>query len=198
MRFCDVIEPGAQLVGAVNTVRRLPDGRYRGTMLDGYGFVAGLRLQGYDPGDKSVFIVGAGGAASAIGFALAEAGAREIRFHNRTPARAVALARRIANAFARCATSVDTQPRHAEIALNATPLGLRPDDPLPMEIAALRPGALVADVIMKPPVTALLTAAAASGFARGSALAMSSLARIAFRRAIKRGSSPACSIRASQ
>ena len=165
MRFCDTVEPGARLVGAVNTIRRTHDGGFAGAMLDGHGFVTGLQRQGHKVRGKSVFIVGAGGAASAIGFALAEAGAREVRFRNRTASRAMELAARIAAAFPHCATSVDTMPRHAEIAVNATPLGLQPGDPLPMELASLQPGTLVAEVIMKPAVTPLLVAAAAAGFA---------------------------------
>ncbi len=165
-RYCDVIEPGAQRVGAVNAVRRLADGRYAGTMLDGLGFVAGLRAQGHEPRGCRVFVMGAGGAAAAIGFALAEAGARAIRFGNRTPAHAAALAARIAEAFPACAVAAGpAAPDDVDIAVNATSLGLLPGDALPFDPAALRPGALVADVLMYPVPTALIAAADRAGFA---------------------------------
>ena len=92
MRFCDGDRTG-RAVGRRGQ-HHTPGCRMagsRGTMLDGYGFVTGLQRQGHDVRGKSVFIQGAGGAASAIGFALAEAGAREIRFRNRTLARAEGL-----------------------------------------------------------------------------------------------------------
>ena len=165
MAFCDVIEPGAQRVGAVNTIRRLADGRYGGTILDGYGFVEGLRHRGHEPRGKSVFIVGAGGAASAIAFALVEAGVRDITFRDRTPARALDLAARVAAAPGGCRADVGRPAREFDIVLNATPLGLEPDDPLPARIDELRPGTLVADVIMKPATTAFLADAKAAGFA---------------------------------
>lgn len=163
LRFCDDIEPSARLVGAVNTVRRLPDGRYAGTMLDGYGFLEGLRAHGHDPAGRSIFIQGAGGAASAIGFSLAEAGAAEIRFRNRSAAHAEALARRIADAYPACRAYHAEGPGDADIAINATPVGLEPEDPLPFDVAALRPNTLVADVLMQPAITRLLQEAQARG-----------------------------------
>ena len=164
MRFCDAIEPGARLVGAVNTVRRDADGRYAGTMLDGHGFVAGLRVQGHDPAGKSVFIFGAGGAASAISFALAQAGVARITIRNRTLEHAAQLAARLQAAFPGLSAQPGDGPHGHDIALNATPVGLEPGDPLPFPIAALSPGTLVAEVLMKPPTTALLAAAAAAGY----------------------------------
>jgi shikimate dehydrogenase len=163
MRYCDTIEPGARLVGAVNTVKRLPDGRYAGTMLDGHGFVAGLRAHGHDPAGRSVFIQGSGGAASAIGFSLAAAGVAEIRFRNRSVAHAEALAARVAAAFPACRAYHVDSPGDADIALNATPLGLEPDDPLPFDVTALRPDALVAEVLMQPATTRLLQEAQSRG-----------------------------------
>ena len=165
MAFCDVLEPGARRVGAVNTVRRLTDGRYAGTILDGYGFVGGLRHQGIDPRGTSAYIVGAGGAASAIAFALVEAGVRDMTFRDRTPERARALAARVGAAPGGCRADVGRPAHDFDMVVNATPLGLEPDDPLPVEIDALRPGTLVADVIMHPATTKLVAAAAAAGFA---------------------------------
>jgi shikimate dehydrogenase len=110
-----------------------------------------------------VFICGAGGAARAIGFALADAGVAHITFKNRTVARAEALAVQLNAAYPNLAT-VGASPGGHDVALNATPVGLEPEDPLPFAIADLSPGTLAAEVLMKPPVTALLVAAAAAGF----------------------------------
>ena len=165
MRFCDVVDTGARRAGAVNVVRRLPDGRYSGTLLDGTGFVSGLRSQGHEPAGQRVFMQGAGGAASAIGLALAEAGAAEIAIRNRSGERAGVLAKRIAEAFPGCRTRVVEQPGSETIAINATPLGLAAADDLPFDPAALKPGTIVAEVLMKPPVTRLLEVALARGLA---------------------------------
>src|SRR5450830_881685 len=69
--LCDEVTPDDRQVGAVNVVRRSPQGRLSGTILDGDGFIAGLRVEGIEPGGRSVYLAGAGGAASAIAFALA-------------------------------------------------------------------------------------------------------------------------------
>jgi shikimate dehydrogenase len=160
MRYCDEIGEDGRLVGAVNTIRRLPDGRYAGTMLDGHGFVTGLRKQGHEPRGKRIFIAGAGGASSAISVALARAGAAEITLHNRTRARAEALAARLAAAFPACRVAVGTSdPSGHDIAINATPLGLEPGDPFSFDVARLTPDMLVAEVLMKPETTALLVTA---------------------------------------
>jgi len=72
--LCDAVEPLATMVGAVNCIRREVDGRIVGTILDGRGFVEGIRSRDITLVGQNVFMAGAGGAASAIAFALAEAG----------------------------------------------------------------------------------------------------------------------------
>ncbi|MDQ4137093.1 MAG: shikimate dehydrogenase, partial [Pseudomonadota bacterium] len=72
--LCDAVSERARQVGAVNAVRREPDGRLVGDMFDGLGFVAGLRAAGIEPRGARAYIAGAGGAAKAIAFALVEAG----------------------------------------------------------------------------------------------------------------------------
>ena len=58
----DDVSPTARLIGAANTVRREPDGRLVGEMLDGLGFVAGLRAHNIEPRGLSAYVAGAGGA----------------------------------------------------------------------------------------------------------------------------------------
>src|SRR5688572_24437243 len=74
MEFVDELNPSARAVGAINVVRNL-NGRWAGAMFDGWGCVLGMRWEGHDPRGRRVFLVGAGGAGSAIAFAVAEAGA---------------------------------------------------------------------------------------------------------------------------
>jgi shikimate 5-dehydrogenase len=78
----DDVTPEGRKVGACNAVRREPDGRLVGTMYDGEGFVAGLRGAGHDVRGRRVFLAGAGGAASAIAFALGKHGAAALMISN--------------------------------------------------------------------------------------------------------------------
>lgn len=153
-------------VGAVNTVRREADGTFTGTMLDGHGFVAGLAKAGWGAQGKSVYIAGAGGAASAIAFALAGAGMARLTLFDRTPAIGQALLKRVKAAYPQIETQFGTRdPSGHDLAVNATPLGLEPDDPFSFDVEKADPQTLVAEVLMKPETTALLHAAAARGCA---------------------------------
>lgn len=160
----DSVGDAARLVGAVNAVRREPDGRLVGEILDGAGFVAGLRAAGHDPWGGSAYLAGAGGAANAIAFALAEAGVSRLTVHNRTPAR-------VEDLFSRLRRLVPDlplarggpDPAGHDLVVNATSLGLQPGDALPLDPAGLTPDQLVAEIIMQPAETPLLRAAAARG-----------------------------------
>ncbi|MCM5571568.1 shikimate dehydrogenase [Burkholderiaceae bacterium FT117] len=164
LAHCDELTDAARAIGAVNIVRRLPDGRLRGGMLDGDGFVAGLRSHGIEPAGLSVYLAGAGGAASAIAWALAEAGVSRLTVYNRTADKARQLVDRVAKAGPGVHMAVGTpDPYGHDLVVNATSLGLREDDPLPLDAARLQPGQLVAEIIMQPEETALLKAAKARG-----------------------------------
>lgn len=162
--LCDRLDGDGQHVGIVNAVRREPGGSFAGTLLDGRGFVAGLRAQGHDPAGKRIHLSGAGGAGRALAFALAEAGAAAITIHNRTSARAESLAAAVRAAYPACRLEPGrADPSGHGIVVNATALGLAPHDPLPVDIQKADPSALVAEVIMMPRTTRLLEEAAARG-----------------------------------
>ena len=80
----DELTPQARLVGAVNVITRTADGLLMGTMFDGEGFVAGLRSAGHEVEGACCLLVGAGGAAAAIAFALASHGCESLTITNRT------------------------------------------------------------------------------------------------------------------
>merc|ERR1711960_7577 len=102
LELCDRIEGDGARIGAVNCVRRDPDGRMIGAMLDGIGFVEGVRRAGIAPEGQRVLLAGAGGAASAIAFALAEAGVAALTILNRTASKADDLAQRVSAAYPGC------------------------------------------------------------------------------------------------
>lgn len=164
---CDHLDLASELVqlsGAANALRREADGRWSGENFDGLGFVAGLRQQGHEPAGRRVSLIGTGGAGTAIAAALMQAGVAQLTLTDRNPDKAESLARRLA-AFGKGIIDVSPSPRldTADIAINATPLGLRREDPLPFDVERLRDEALVVDIIMKPAETTLLQRAAQRG-----------------------------------
>jgi shikimate dehydrogenase len=162
--LCDEITPAARTVGAVNIVRREADGRLFGDILDGSGFVAGLRLHGIEPRAQKILLVGAGGAANAIAFALAEAGAAQLAVYNRSSDKVRAMFARLSPLYPKVELVLGTRdPQGVDLIINATSLGMANADPLPLEASLLKPEQTVADIIMAPALTPLLAAAQARG-----------------------------------
>lgn len=164
VELCDSVSDAAQLVGAVNVVRRNADGSLHGDILDGAGFVAGLRQRGVEPAGLSVYLAGAGGAAKAIAFALAAAGVSKITLFNRTTHKAEALVQRLATVFPAVQLCVGSEdPSGHDLVVNGTSLGLCVDDMLPLNVALLTSSQIVAEIIMQPAITPLLAAATEKG-----------------------------------
>lgn len=165
LEICDEITDEALHIGAVNCVRREPDGRMIGTMLDGIGFVVALKnVTGFDPAGKAAFVAGAGGAACAIAFALAGAGVRRLTIANRTVDKAEALVGRLRKVYPSLQFSTDTRSvADHDLVVNGTSLGMKPEDAQPLDFSRLSPDQVVADAIMDPVMTPLLSAAEARG-----------------------------------
>ena len=160
LSLVDEATPQAREVGACNVIRREADGRLFATMYDGEGFVAGLRRAGHDVAGRRVFLAGAGGAASAIAFALGKFGAAALTIHNRTAAKATALAARVQRTWPRFAVCVGGEDsRGHDLAINGTSLGMREGDPLPLDARTLDRGALVAEIVISDAATPFLAAA---------------------------------------
>jgi shikimate dehydrogenase len=162
LELVDDVTPRARQVNAVNAVAFGADRCARGDILDGEGLVQSLRARGQQIQGRRALIVGAGGVGSAIAFALAEAGATEVSVSDIASGRADQLAARLTDAgFVAGATAPD--PHGYDVVVNATPMGMHSSDPLPFDTARLEPGAVVADVVIRPGLTPLLTAARARG-----------------------------------
>lgn len=163
----DDVSERAALLGAANVVRRDADGTLRGDMVDGLGFVAAARANGFDPAGKRAMIVGGGGAGSAIAHALCEAGVARLVVSDIDTARAQRLAGQLEQGFAAAVVTVSASADAGfDLVVNATPLGMKPSDPLPIgeDLLDTLPGsALVADVVTSPEVTPFLQAAQARG-----------------------------------
>jgi shikimate dehydrogenase len=163
LALCDAVSSRARQVGAINAVRREPDGRLVGNMFDGLGFVAGLERAGVSVRGRRVYLAGAGGAANAIAFALADSGVAELTIANRTAAKAEDLLHRLRQCYPKLPVRLGSaDPSGEDLVVNATSLGLK-DDPFPLDVRGLTPGMTVAEIIMQPELTSLLAAARARG-----------------------------------
>ncbi|MFE9684011.1 shikimate dehydrogenase family protein [Streptomyces sp. NPDC002701] len=162
--LADRCGPTVDLVGGANVLRREADGGWLAENFDGSGFVAGLVQAGHEPAGRRAMLVGAGGAGSAIAVALLAAGVDRLALHDTDTAKLTALTARLdAHWPGRVHALSGPPPRDVGLAVNATPLGLRADDPLPFSPESLDPGCVVADIVMRPHETRLLREAAARG-----------------------------------
>ena len=156
--YLDSVAPDAAEAGSVNTVLVRP-GRLVGLSTDGDGVLVPLRRR-LDPAGRAVAIVGAGGAARAAAFALVRAGAYvTVLARNADRAAEVAAANGCASA------SLDALPGlQWDVLMNATPVGSGAlPDRTPVPASALRPGAVVFDMVYEPRETPLLAAAKGRG-----------------------------------
>lgn len=165
----DGLTDAAERIGAVNTVFR--DGsRWIGENTDGKGFVRALKLAGTDPAGARVTILGAGGAARAIGVECALAGAAAITVVNRSEAHGRALAEQIAGRTPAPAVwqpwdGLAVIPAGTDILIQATSVGLHPHgEELPdVQLDTITPEMVVCDVVFNPVRPRFLQEAAARG-----------------------------------
>lgn len=156
-------DPVAQIAGAVNAVRRLPDGKLEAALFDGIGFVKGLDHFGIDVKGRRVLVVGAGGGGHAVAAAIAQRGPAQLAVFNRTSDRAASLVARLRPITAAATVAASNQPEGFDLVVNCTSQGLKPDDPLPFDPARVAPGAAVVDIIMSKQPTPLLRESRARG-----------------------------------
>lgn len=151
-------------VRSANSVRRNPDGSWYADNFDGVGFIDALIAGGHQISGKRVLQVGAGGAGASLAYCLAEAGASEIRLSDVEQVRTSNLAKLVAKSFPDCKIDLaGPDPTGMDLIINATPMGLKPDDPLPLDTDALTADMTVVDIIMEPSETPLLKAAKQRG-----------------------------------
>lgn len=163
LAFVDELDSTARQVGALNVIRCEADGRWVGAIFDGVGCVLGMQWEDNHPADKSVLLVGAGGAGRAIAFAVASAGASKLTISDVDERRADDLAAAVAAATSCNTRSGPPDPQGFEVVINATPLGMKADDAMPVDPERLAPGAIVVDIVNSEEPTPLRRAAHARG-----------------------------------
>ncbi len=172
LRYLAGISEEASRIGAVNTVYRKGSG-WHGANTDVNGFLRSLAEEGrYSFQGGRALVFGAGGAARAVVYGLAKKGVKEIVIANRHPQRAKKLAREFQAFFPQVSMrAVDTNPASlkesletADLVVNATSLGLKPEDPSPLPPALIPSGRgqgkkLFMDLIYRPAKTRFLAEA---------------------------------------
>ncbi len=162
----DEVLPTAAIAGACNAVRREADGRLTGEMFDGEGFVRGMLRKGRVIAGARALVLGSGGVGSAIAASLAKAGVSALGLYDLNGAAAEALAARLLRHYPALALSLGSnEPAGFDIVVNATPLGMKPGDPLPLDIARLDAATFVGEVVMAEEITPFLAAARTRGCA---------------------------------
>ncbi|MBR0695482.1 shikimate dehydrogenase [Bradyrhizobium lablabi] len=164
LRYADQIGRIGQAVGAINAMRREPDGSWTGDMFDGAGLLGALASLGQTATGRRVLILGAGGAGSAITMALAAAGAAMIGVFDLDANRAAELAARVQTHFpVCCARTTEPDVTGFDLLINATPVGMAPAFALAPFRGALHAGLTVIDIVPKPETTSLLALAREKG-----------------------------------
>jgi len=172
MRYMDELSDAARLTGAVNTIH-IKDGKFYGYNTDAYGFLQSLLEADCDPKGMRVAVLGAGGAARAVVYALARHGVGSMVVLNRTAQRAAFLVDDLADAFPHSDLSFEPLTSnaltalnsHIDLVINTTSVGMYPDvdsSPWPDDVS-ISPGVTFCDLVYNPLETIFLQQATASG-----------------------------------
>ena len=164
IELVDELTPTATVAGAANAVLVREDGTLVGDQFDGEGFVRGVQRKGFDPEGKRALVVGNGGVGSPIAASLAAAGVAAMGLFDPNAAASDALGERLAAAYPKLEiTTGSKDPDGYDIVVNATPLGMKDDDPLPMDVDRIAPTTFVGEVVMKQEITPFLREAQSKG-----------------------------------
>jgi shikimate dehydrogenase len=159
------MDSAARAIGAVNTLW-MEDGKLVGGNTDALGFLANLdeSVESWDKNPGAAVVLGAGGGARAVLFALIERGFGPIHLLNRTLARAEELAARFGPAVKAAALDkADRYLRDATFLVNTTTLGMKGTPSPEIDLGLLPERAVVTDIVYVPLETPLLAAARARG-----------------------------------
>jgi shikimate dehydrogenase len=160
----DEVTPTGQIAGACNAILLRPDGSLLGDQFDGAGFVRGVQRKGPTLSGARVLVSGNGGVGCAIAASLAAAGVAHLALYDSRAASSQALAERLREHYpALDVATGSNDPAGFDLIVNATPLGMKDDDPLPFDVSRISPPTFVGEVVMKQTITPLLAAAQAKG-----------------------------------
>lgn len=166
VELLDEVSTTAAVAGSCNAVRLGSNGRLVGDMFDGEGFVRGVQRKGRMLAGARALLAGSGGVGSAIAASLAKAGVAELALFDAHPPMMHGLADRLRAHYPKLQVGVGSNdPAGFDIIVNATPLGMKDGDPLPVDVDRIAPSSFVGEVVMKQEITPFLAAARARGCA---------------------------------
>jgi len=158
------LSTAAKIAGACNAVLNRADGTLLGDMFDGEGFVRGALRRGRSIAGRAALVAGCGGVGSAIAASLAGASIARLGLFDVRNAAAQALAQRLRVHYPNLEIDIGSKDPHGhDIVVNATPMGMKEGDPLPLDVERISPSAFVGEVVMKEETTPFLRAARARG-----------------------------------
>jgi shikimate dehydrogenase len=164
LSLVDNASVAARIAGACNAVRIDARGSMIGDMFDGEGFVRGVQRRGRRLAGASAFVAGCGGVGSAISASMAKAGVARLGLCDVVAQSMSALAERLKTHYPKLDVTVgSSDPAGYDIAVNATPLGMNKDDPLPIDVNRISPSSFVGEVVLTEEITPFLAAARAKG-----------------------------------
>ena len=177
IEYLDDLSPEAKMLEAVNTVKN-QDGKLIGYNTDGQGFLQTLIDNGIDIKDKNVLLLGAGGAAYAIGITLSLNGVNSIYIANRSREKAISLERQIKKNSSIFIQVTDlslenVDKKDIDIIINATSIGMYPlENMSPIELNGFKENPIVYDIVYKPMETKLIQDAKSRGFKTFNGISM--------------------------
>jgi shikimate dehydrogenase len=164
LHLVDEASVSAKIAGACNAVRIDQRGALIGDMFDGEGFVRGVLKKGRKLTGAKVFVSGCGGVGSAIAASLAKAGVARLGLYDAFPQAMSELSERLKTHYPGLVVAVGSaDPAEYDVVVNATPLGMKKGDPLPMDVDRIAPSTFVGEVVMKEEITPFLAAVRAKG-----------------------------------
>ncbi|WP_041743305.1 shikimate dehydrogenase family protein [Collimonas fungivorans] len=160
--------PRAVLAGACNAIYKSADGQLVGDLIDGEGFIRAFdRTCGdtrFDWQRAKALVVGSGGVGCAVAAALAARGIGHVAIYDTRREQAEALRQRLQDMFTETEVVIGAPSAAGyDLVVNSTPLGMGPDDPLPLDLDGIAPSCIVADCGMKIEMTRLLLQAQRHG-----------------------------------
>src|SRR5437870_2610761 len=141
VELLDDCTTAVKIAGSCNAILRRPDGSLLGDLFDGAGFVRGVERKGHRLKGTRALVVGAGGVGSAIAASLAAAGVAGVGRYDANAGAAEALGERLRKHYPKLEVNTGSKdPAGYDVVVNATPLGMKESDPLPVDVSRIAAG----------------------------------------------------------
>ena len=160
----DEASPAVLIAGSCNAVKREADGRLAALAQHSPDEAFAVEHVADKPAGSRALVIGAGGVGSGIAASLAQAGVAEIGLYDSRESSAEQLGERLRRHCPGISIRTGSNdPAGWDVVVNATPLGMNPGDPMPMDVSRIDPAAFVGEVVMKQAETPFLAAARERG-----------------------------------